>query len=374
MLRGRKPECISLANNLTYLDMKMESKLMNPKERVLATIQHKLPDRIPTDAIHIENITAIAARQSIPDAAVLDFLGIDGRIVSAPHTGCNPIGRNGARLSEWGTIDTGDYGTHHTYPLSSSCSTNDLERYPWPDPASNDFAAARLSAEELSRTYAVRGPYWKPLFCQVCDLLGLEETLVMLKTDHLLFEALLEHVFAYTYAYCQRLLDACGTHMPILCLGDDFATQRGLMIDPADWRRFLKPLLARLFDLGKQQGKYIWFHSCGDITSILPDLINIGMDVWETVQLHALPISAEKLKQEYGKDITFFGGINTQHLPFASTEEVINETLRCIAALGRDGGYICGPDHHIKPDVSVDATIALFSTARTFSRPGYTLL
>jgi len=178
-----------------------------------------------------------------------------------------------------------------------------------------------------------------------------------------IFEAVVEHIFENLAEYCKRLLSACGDAMPILCLGDDFATQRGIMMDPNLWREFLKPRYAKLFEIGKNMGKLVWFHSCGDITAVLSDLIDVGIDVWETVQLHTLPMPAEKLKQEYGKHITFFGGINTQNLPYATPDEVRTEVLRCIEILGKDGGYICGPDHHIKPDVSAENTVMLFDTA-----------
>jgi uroporphyrinogen decarboxylase len=118
--------------------------------------------------------------------------------------------------------------------------------------------------------------------------------------------------------------------------------------------------------MAKSRGKHVWFHSCGDITSVLPDLIDIGMDVWETVQLHALPMSAEQLKRNYGKDITFFGGINTQRLPFVTPEQVRAEVIAAIDVLGKGGGYICGPDHHVKPDVSAANTVALFNTAVSY--------
>jgi uroporphyrinogen decarboxylase len=88
------------------------------------------------------------------------------------------------------------------------------------------------------------------------------------------------------------------------------------------------------------------------------------MDVWETVQLHSLPMSARELKREFGRHVTFFGGINTQRMPFAGPEDVQAEVQACIEALGEGGGYICGPDHHIKPDVSPEVAVALFDAAR----------
>jgi uroporphyrinogen decarboxylase len=228
--------------------------------------------------------------------------------------------------------------------------------------------AARYCSE-----YAIRGPYWMPLFCTVCDLVGMEEAMVWMIGRSLLFEAVLEQVFARTLAYCERFLAACGDSLDILYLGDDFATQRGMMISPAHWRLYLKPRYARLFELGKRAGKFVWFHACGDITPVLPDLIDIGVDVWETVQLHTLPMSATQLKREFGRHLTFFGGINTQRLPFASPADIEEEVERCIRALGQGGGYICGPDHHIKPDVPVANTLALFDGATGFRSPGYTL-
>jgi len=125
--------------------------------------------------------------------------------------------------------------------------------------------------------------------------------------------------------------------------------------------------------MAKRMGKYVWFHSCGDITPVLGDLIDIGMDVWETVQLHTLPISPTQLKRDYGKRVTFFGGVNTQRLPFATPEQVAAETRQCIEALGPGGGYICGPDHHVKHDVPAANTVAVFDTATAFRQAGITL-
>jgi len=140
-----------------------------------------------------------------------------------------------------------------------------------------------------------------------------------------------------------------------------------LMISPAKWREFIKPQLSRLIDVGKRLNKIIWFHSCGDITDVLPDLIDMGIDVWETVQLQTLPMSPSKLKSEYGRHITFFGGINTQTLPFASPAAIESEVKQCVEVLGKNGGYICGPDHTINADVPPENTIALFKAAREYA-------
>jgi len=369
---------------------------MNSRERQLAAIRHQVPDRIPVDAIAIEIQAEIAAFLGIEHQAVLERLGTDGRVILAPYLGTpeEPVdglaefavraecvyltphlGRTPGlfpEFTEWGTPKVPHYATHRYFPLSADSSLADIETYPWPDPGHYDYALAAELAHRFAPDYAIRGPYWKPLLCQVFDLFGTEQAMVLMLTNPLMFEATLEHIFAFTSEYVRRFVAALGEDLHILYLGDDFATQRGMLISPQLWRRYLKPRYARLFEIGKQANKFVWFHACGDITAVLPDLIDIGMDVWETVQLHTLPISPEQLKREYGRHLTFFGGINTQRLPFKTVEQVCHEVRRCIEVLGEGGGYICGPDHHIKPDVPPANAVALFDTARQFRRAGYT--
>lgn len=333
---------------------------MTHRDRLLAAIRREPTDRIAVDVMTIENADAVAAYLGIAPEAVYDRLGIDGRgIWTGPYLG---VCASGEDLSEWGTPNDQHYGTVRRSPLAGVESVAAVERYPWPDPLAYAYADIAVRAASLSAAYAVRGPGWNPQFCRVCDLFGMEEAMTLMLTAPAVFEAALEAVYAFTEIHCTRLLDACGEHLAIFNLGDDFATQRGLMIDPAHWRRFLKPRLRQLFALGKSRGKYIWFHSCGDITSVLPDLIDMGMDVWETVQLHTLPLSPAALKREYGAHLTFFGGVNTQRLPFATPAEVARETRHSIEALGPTG-YIVGPDHHVKPDVPPENVVALYDAA-----------
>lgn len=340
---------------------------MTPKQRQLETIAHKPTDRISLDAICIENAPQIAELLGCAESEVYDRLGIDGRVVAGGYVGEAP--RPG--LTEWHTESCVDYGTAHNYPLAGATSVKEVENFPFPDPALYDYAGPAAAAKAFSEQYAVRGPYWLPLFCRVCEMMGMEEAMVKMAADPLVFEAALEAVFSVVYSYCERMLDACGDNLDIFCLGDDFATQRGMMISPDSWRKYLKPRLGKLFDPAKRRNKPVWFHSCGDITPVLPDLIDIGMDVWETVQLHTLPMSPEQLKRDFGRHITFFGGVNTQHLPFAHPGQVREEVMHCIDILGEGGGYICGPDHHIKPDVSAQNTVELFQTAIDYTKKRY---
>jgi len=343
---------------------------MNHRERQLAAIRHEVPDRIPVDAQAIENTEAVAALLRVPEAEVTSHLGLDGTCIGVSY-GKRQVDQDGNSLTEWGIPEVHDWSATHRCPLAKAESVAEVERYGWPDPSQYDYAEARRRAQAGHEELAVRGPRCAGFFHQVCLLMGVEEALVKMMLMPDVFEAAVECVFQVTLELVRRYAAECGPDLDLLCIWDDFATQRGMMLDPQRWRRYFKPRYARLFEIGKEAGKMVWFHACGDISAVLPDLIDIGMDVWETVQLHTLPLTPEELKREYGKQITFFGGVNTQRLPFISTGEVVEEVTRCISALGRGGGYICGPDHHIKPDVPAANTVELFRAAREYAGDGY---
>lgn len=362
-----------------------EREIMNSRERIISAIRHEVPDRIPLAIQEIEKEYEFSKYIGIknhekmvhPDIGYYspsyDKLGIDSFRLEFDYTKEIPLDHNGEPLNEWGCVAKKDYGTNHWYPLSNAASLEEIESHHWPDPDGFDFDRAAKKAAKISSEYAVRGPHWWPLLCRVFDLVGMEKTLMNLTLEPVLFEAVLNKVFEITYQCSEKLIEACGDDLHILCGAEDFASQQGMLISPVLWCKYLKPKYAKLFELGKKHGKYIWFHSCGNILDVLPDLIDIGMDVWETVQLHTLSISPKQLKNEYGKHITFFGAVNTQKLPFMTTAEVQQEVTRCIELLGQGGGYICSADHGIRADVPFENIETLFETARNFSKQNYTL-
>jgi uroporphyrinogen decarboxylase len=341
---------------------------MTPKERQLAAIRREPIDRTPVDAIWIYNQKAIADYLKIDQKQVLEYLGLDGRPILLEYENEFSERSDEAGTIFWSTTlfegDSSQYGTHRKYPLVNASSIKDIEAYQWPDINKFQYEKARKLAERYGDTYALRGPFWMPIFCKACDLFGMEAAMVKMMTEPDVFEASVRIITDIAVDVYRKYFDLCGDNVEIFHVGDDFATQRGLMISPAKWREFIKPQWSRLIEFGKSLNKIIWFHSCGDITEVLPDLIDMGIDVWETVQLHTLPISPSKLKSEYGRHLTFFGGINTQTLPFSTPEAIEAEVKQCVEVLGKNGGYICGPDHSINADVPPENAIALFKAAR----------
>jgi len=346
---------------------KGENVDMTHKERQLAAVMRKGADRVSRDVIVIENGESILGRtdcdffdrESSGYAQLLKVIDTDGRIVFGPgYLGELKEGHN-----EWGAPNVNDYGTTHEWPLSFVNSVSDLKDYKRPDPDNYDFSSCAKFAKKYSPEYAIRGPYCLSLFCTQNSLFGMEENMIKMISEPDVFEAVTEMIFEHHYRYLENYLKAMGDDLDFLYIGDDVGTQRGMMFSPAIWRKYFNDKYRKYCELGKKYGKKIWFHACGDITEILPDLIDCGIDIWETVQLHTLPISPKDLKREYGMDITFFGAVNTQSLPFKTPVQVREEALRCIDDLGSGGGYILGPDHHIKYDISAGNTMALFGAA-----------
>ncbi|MHB1001740.1 MAG: uroporphyrinogen decarboxylase family protein [Armatimonadota bacterium] len=140
--------------------------------------------------------------------------------------------------------------------------------------------------------------------------------------------------------------------------GDDWGQQKGMIMGPGYWRTFIKPRMAKMFRKSKDAGKYIVLHSCGDIHEVFPDLIEIGLDVYQTFQPEIYDIHS--VKREYGKDLTFWGGISTQRvLPFVTPDEVKETAKYMISVMGKGGGYIASPTHGVPGDVPPENIVAL---------------
>jgi uroporphyrinogen decarboxylase len=193
------------------------------------------------------------------------------------------------------------------------------------------------------------------MFERAWTLRGMENLLVdmILNPDFVeeLLDAITEHNLKIIDIALEYGID--GFHF-----GDDWGQQRGLIMGPQHWRRYIKPMMAKLYAKAKSKGKYISQHSCGDIHEVFPDLIEIGLDVYQTVQpeIYDLP----NLKKEFGNDLTFWGGISTQRLlPFEKPETVKRVTRETIAVMGKSGGFVAAPTHSIPGDVPAENVVAM---------------
>jgi uroporphyrinogen decarboxylase len=274
-----------------------------------------------------------------------------------------------------GDVEPYSYSDALPRPLAEATTTADVDAYAWPsaDPAAWDFAGMRraLAGDKL---HARLSPSWNPVFSQVCGLFGMQQAMVNLRWNRLVIEAALAHLDDFYTTFYDHMLDACSDHLELFGLGDDFAANRGLLIRPEDWRTLLLPLYAKWLGMAKARGLYTLMHCCGRIVDILPDLIDSGLDAWQTVQTHLPDQDPQSLKSRFGSHLTFVGAIDTTNiLGLASPEEIRQHTEAQIYQLGRCGGYICGPDHTILEEVPTENVVALYTAIAEFRGAGYTL-
>lgn len=351
---------------------------MNPRERILTVIKHEIPDQIPAHALNIDDIRPYLKYLNLKDKYELaDYFGMCIKRVwpdysePAVESDLIPLFDDAKPLTPFGTSGTGGGYNKSTNVLRTFENTEDvkeIEQYNWPDINKWDFSPVKKRIEEYKGKYAIMVGSWNPIVCQLFDFFGMENCMVNMYLNPQVIEATLAHIENFYLEYYRRYFEATAGKADIFSMGDDFATQRGIMISPEHWRKYLKPTYKKIFELAKSYDLYVWFHACGTFKEVMPDLIDIGMDVWETVQAHLPGNEPEYIKKEYGKHITFYGAINTQHtLPFGTENQVRAEVRERIDILGENGGYICGPDHHIKSMVPVENTIAMYDEIRKYN-------
>jgi uroporphyrinogen decarboxylase len=145
-----------------------------------------------------------------------------------------------------------------------------------------------------------------------------------------------------------------------ILFGDDWGDQRGVIIGPERWRKFLKPRWAKIYEAVHAGGKIVMSHSCGSVVEIIPDLIDIGLDVLESVQPEAAGMNPYALKKQYGNDITFWGCLGSQStIPLGTPDEVTREIRHLAAEMGKGGGYIMAPAKPLQPETPTENAVAI---------------
>jgi len=167
----------------------------------------------------------------------------------------------------------------------------------------------------------------------------------------------------------ERALETVGDLVDLTMFGDDLGTQQGPVMSPALYRRLIKPTHARMVQVIKKFRKPVLLHSCGSVAAFIPDLIEIGIDALHPVQVTARDMDTAHLKREFGRDMAFWGGIDTHRvLPRGTTAEVREEVRKRIADLAPGGGYVLGAVHNIQAEVPVENILAMVEAAKEFGR------
>lgn len=344
---------------------------MNSKERVLAALQHQTTDRIPVARCHgfwvPETRQSLMTRFKLRGEETLDtLLKLDVQWLEAIYRGPDlGLDDQGRPIGIWGLPDgVYTYSQQMKRPLMNVQTVKQIETYRWPSVEWFDFSTIRPCAERYQE-YAVAAPRsWSPIFSRIADLCGFENSLIFLHTEPVLIQAMVEKITEFNCAFYARLLDAAPGLIHILLVGDDPAGQERMLMNPSSWRRFFKPSLKRIFEIAKSRGILVMYHICGNCRAIIPDLIEIGMDILMPLQISARDMDPAELKNEYGQEISFWGGVDIQQfLPYANPDQVRQEVRRLIDILGKDGGYILSSSHNLLDDIPVDNILAMYDEA-----------
>jgi len=353
---------------------------MNSKERVLKAIDHQEPDRVPLDFGAWREVSEALCQKLGLDATcewshfqefpetLLQRLHIDLRVVRARYLGPPPrLLPDGSYFDMWGIHQSKEnYPIGH--PLAHATHVSDIEAYPFPDADAFDYEHYAEACERFE-DYAVCGGDWSPFFTTALEMMGTEQFLVALRLMPDVAHALLTRIADYYYETSRRMFEAARGKLDIFFMGDDYGTQRGPFISLEDFRQFVAPHLRRLYGLAKSYGLKVMHHSCGSVRALLPDLIELGMDVLDPVQVRAAGMDILALKQDFGARITFHGSIDTQRtLPMGSVEEVREEVLQRLRYVAPGGGFILSGSQDYISDIPLENIITVYDTAYEFGR------
>ncbi len=357
--------------------------LISSRERCIRSILLEDPDRIPLTlrvrpevyerlrgALGVEDKTE-EGRIKIYKSLGVDVIGVGLRLrggylpenveqKEGPYGTAYTIGYRGAfeiRRDIWGVESI--WAPDHTYTytfIKHPLQTVSLDDYIWPE----------IDEESIDSVREMRRKYED--FCLQGGVTHLWEIAWQLTG----FSEIIRKMFVKPDE-ANRILDGlhklrmeeasllCEAGVDVITDGDDVGMQKGMMLSPQMWRRFLKPKYAELIDLCHRNGVFFFFHSDGWIEPIIPDLIEIGVDILNPIQPECM--DPAKLKELYGDKLCFDGTIGVQStLPFGSSEDVAREVKERISTLGPTG-LILGPTHAMQPDVPVENILTMYKTA-----------
>jgi uroporphyrinogen decarboxylase len=266
----------------------------------------------------------------------------------------------------WGVVRRrpphGHYYVTHSPFAQEEPTLADLDRHPWPSPQKTDVAGLRRETERLRRETDCALVVHVPgrIFSVGQFMCGFANWLVQLTINREFCEALLDRALEIQLAMADETLRAVGDAVDILYLADDYGIQTGPLISPQLFRRVFKPRMARLIQFLRARSRAaIAFHSCGSVYALIPDFIDVGVQILNPVQVSAADMQTGRLQSEFGRHLVFWGAIDSQQvLPTGGPDAVRAEVRRRVKDLAP--GYIPTSVHNIQAEVPAENIIAMF--------------
>jgi uroporphyrinogen decarboxylase len=367
---------------------------LTSRERVLRTINHQEPDRVPFNlnltvdiyhrlrnhlglAVEAEKSmgvwTDVSPSMDLVEAMQVDFCYIG---LKTPSNKKITAREDGLLYDEWGIgrqkvvrQDGSFYYEMVKHPLAGA-TLKDIEEYPWPDPVDPERIEGlrdRVLKLQKDTDKAIMAKFSNSIWEQSWWLYGLQDWFEKLVTEPEIPCAIMERVCQVAMGTMAAGLEAAGDLVDIVRLsGEDLGTQKAPMISPRMFAKYVQPYFARLWSLAKAKLREknspakLALHSCGNVRPFIPTWIEMGLDILDPIQPKAQGMEPAGLKQDFGDRLVFHGGIDIQEvLPFGSPEDVMQEVRRYMQALGPGGGYIVAPAHNVQSDVPPENLVAM---------------
>jgi uroporphyrinogen decarboxylase len=337
-----------------------EAAEMTNRERVLATLQHRQPDRTPYHVTFTQKAhSAMVQHTGDPDFEAklgncFTFLNSelpDGWREVGPDVWEDEFG------VRWDRSIDRDIGTVCNRPVTPE----NVATFPFPDPEdpSRFESYGRTMSETPDGFFVVN--YGFSLYERAWTLAGMEEVLTAMVADEKFVDTLLNRILEYNLRLIERI---CTFDVDMVRFGDDWGQQLGLQMGPKLWRKFVKPRIRQMYGLVKARGKHVLIHSCGKVDEVFPDLIECGLDVFNPFQPEVMDVF--EVKRRYGRDLSFFGGISTQRtLPRGSVAQTRDEVRKLLQVVGESGGYIASPAHDIPGDARPENVVAMIEVLQS---------
>jgi uroporphyrinogen decarboxylase len=338
---------------------------MTPRERWLAVLERRQPDRVPMDYWGTEETSARLRKRlgcrTIGQA--LAKLHVDYVVKLKPaYVGPRLPQRTDAFGCRFKSMDYGNgvYNECVFSPLAGFDSIREIStHYQWPHPDWWDYSGirAQIRGREM---YPLRGGGSEP-FLTYKYLRGQERAFLDLIERPEIVHYCLGKLFDLAYENTVRVYEQIPGKVMLTYVAEDMGGQTDLMISPAHIREFLLPGMKRMIDLAHGSGAYVFHHNDGSIRRIIPDMVAAGIDLLNPIQWWKTGLDRSELKREFGDRIVFHGAMDNQNtLPFGSREDVVREVRENLEILGRGGGYILAPCHNIQSITPVENIIAMY--------------
>lgn len=350
---------------------------MTPKERILATINRKPVDRAPIDLwCAPEVLDSLRQYTSLKDElAVYNKLGIDKIVWIFPGYGGRFFDPNDSgEITMWGVptrMVKAGLATYQEYinpPIADFVDVSQLIDYQsWPDPNKFDYIGAKTLAKKArSWNFATIGP-WISHFEIYCQMRGLENAMMDTLANPDFLDATVDRIDAIQTVMLERMLTELNEELDIVFISDDMGMQNSMLISLESWEAHFKHRLKNWCDLIHSYGKKVLYHTDGAVSPLIPGLIECGVDILNPIQHICAGMDRDTLKQQYGKDLIFHGGVENQRiLPLGTVEDVVDETRKCLETLGKGGGYICCSCHNVQAGTPIENILAMIDTVKTY--------